>query len=93
MSQFSDDTTPITASPGSPFWDSLNCTEELDALDPEDRDGSVCVGSAEDWVLANFGEFFDEDNIPCNILYLVGVIVVARVITYFALIYLNFRST
>lgn len=82
MSQFRDDTTQIIASPGSPFFYSLpNCPNPAN-----------CTGTAEEWVIASFGDF-SEDNIPYNLLYLLALVFFSRFVTYLALTHLNYRST
>lgn len=88
MSQFNGDTTFIEASPGSLFWNYNNCSN-LVAVDPD----LVCGGTAGDWVESNFGAFWSYSNVPWNALYFVGLIVLARVVTLVALMYLNYRST
>ncbi|CAB9509295.1 Pleiotropic ABC efflux transporter of multiple drugs CDR1 [Seminavis robusta] len=84
MTQFTDDTTPITASQGSPFYMSLvaqGCTPP-----------GPCVGTAEEWVIVSFGDF-SIDNVPWNLLYLLGLVFFTRFATYLALTHLNYRST
>lgn len=88
-SQFQNDDTPITASPNSPFWVFLGCTADQMTATGEDR----CVGTAENWVFATYGGDFEAENIPVNIAYLCGLLLVTRLITGFALAKLNFRST
>jgi ABC-type multidrug transport system permease subunit len=87
VSQYRNDNTPIIASPGSAFWEFLDCDDKIAAGATE------CVGTAEQWVFASFGGEFVEDNIPWNILYLVGLAITTRVITAIALKRLNYRST
>lgn len=83
-SQFHQDDTPIEATLGSPFYDYLqdvggNCTE-------------TCVGTAEDWIKVSFGGEFRWENIPWNILYLLALTIGARLITWIALVKLNYLA-
>lgn len=83
-SQFHEDDTPIESTPGSPFYQYLvserGCTT------------SECIGTAEDWIFVSFGGQFKYENIPWNVLYLVALIVVARAITFYALMKLNYLA-
>jgi hypothetical protein len=82
MSQFSgDEKTIIEATPGSPFYVALGCT-----------DPNNCFGSISDWVHSNFTNF-SIDNIAGDIVYLICVSFLLRLIAYYALTNLNFRST
>jgi hypothetical protein len=83
-SQFYEDTTPIEATPGSPFYISLGCDTD-EAIDK-------CVGTAEGWVFVSFGGKFLFEHLPWNALYLIAVIIGARVITFFALLKLNYLA-
>ena len=83
MTQFNNDNTPIAASPGSPFYMSIDCPPDPNA---------ECVGTAEQWVIASFGDF-SIDNIPWNLMYLLGLVFFSRLVTYVALTHLNYRST
>ena len=86
-SQFDGDKTNIIASPGTPFWNFLDCDEQV-------ADGvETCIGSAEDWIYASFGGNFVPENIPTDIIYLVCLFVMTRFVTYVALATLNYRST
>jgi hypothetical protein len=80
VSQYHDDQTNITASPGTVFYDYLEC------------DADPCIGTAGDWVQANFPDW-SYDNVPYNMLYLVLLIILTRVVTFWALAKLNYRST
>jgi hypothetical protein len=78
-SQFKGDTTRILASPGSQFFAASNCTASV-----------PCYGTAEDWINITFGGKFIYEHIKWDILYLVGLVVGARVITCIALTHLNY---
>jgi ABC-type multidrug transport system permease subunit len=83
VSQFDGDQTPITASPGTPFWELLKCDDKP----------TPCVGTAEQWVFATFQGNFLPEHLPADIIYLVCLFVVTRLVTGFALGTLNYRST
>ncbi|GAX16151.1 hypothetical protein FisN_3Hh368 [Fistulifera solaris] len=81
MSQYENDNTPIEASPGSPFFISLGCTNAEE----------ICVGTAEGWVQSSFSDW-SVDSIPWNILYLVVLVVTTRVLTFVGLKKLDYRA-
>ena len=83
VSQFDGDETPIIASPGSPFWIELDCANQE----------APCDGPAWLWVYSTFGGNFVPENIPTNIVYLVCLFVLTRLVTFWALANLNYRST
>ena len=83
VSQYDNDLTPIVASPNTLFWQYLGCDEQP----------SPCVGTAEQWVFASFSGFFIPEHIPWNIFYLIGMLLISRTTTGFALAYLNYRQT
>jgi ABC-type multidrug transport system ATPase subunit len=76
--QFNNDDTPIEASIGSPFWEYLGCTEE------------PCYGTAQQWIFVSFGGAFVFENVKWNVTYLVGAIILVRLIAYIALTRLNY---
>jgi hypothetical protein len=82
ISQFDGDDTPITASTGSAFFDSIEppCQPEVE-----------CIGTAGGWVASNFPDW-DVDHLFYDALYLIGVIIATRFITFFALTHLDYRS-
>lgn len=84
-SQFHNDNTTIVATPGSPFYASLGC-------DLDDFDTKVCKGTSEEWILSSFGGLFTWEHIPYNIVYLVGMLITVRTISYFALVKLNYLA-
>jgi hypothetical protein len=85
MSQFDGDSTPITATTGSLFYQALQCT-------PSDSNtGSSCTGTAGQWIQANFSDW-DVDSVPWNVLYMIGAILVTRVVTFVALTNLDYRA-
>ena len=86
--QYENDTTPIAAQPGSPFYDYLIGTDQCSG----DIDEG-CTGTAEEWVYATFDGEFSRANVPYDILYLVVATILTRVVTVWALGHLNYRST
>ena len=85
MSQYDGDDTMIEATPGSAFFLSLPQCSNL-------QPGQTCEGTAAQWVNANFTDW-SADQIPWNALYLIGLIVLTRGITFYALTNWNYRST
>jgi hypothetical protein len=86
-SQFNGDDTQIEASAGSNFWNYLGCEEQFE------NGAKTCTGSAQDWVFATFDGAWVPEHIPANIAYLVGMVLLMRVLTVFGLGYLNYRRT
>lgn len=82
-SQFYQDTTPIAASQGSPYYNYL----VTEGCDP-----NACVGTAEQWIFVSFGGKFAFDNLPWNFLYLLGLFVAARIICFVALVKFNYLT-
>lgn len=80
MSQFNGDGTEIQASPGSPFFTYLDCQE-----------GEVCSGTAEQWIDSTFVDW-SVDNVKWNIVYFIVLLILTRVVTYFALTHLDYRA-
>jgi hypothetical protein len=83
VSQFHEDDTPIEATLGSPFYQFLvgkGCTSE------------VCVGTAEQWIDVSFGGAFSYYHLPWNVLYLLALLIAARLITFYALVKFNYLS-
>jgi ABC-type multidrug transport system ATPase subunit/ABC-type multidrug transport system permease subunit len=87
MTQFSGDDTPIQASVGSAFWDSLDCETQFA------EGASECVGTAGQWVDATFAGVFSIDNVTVDIIYLVALLFCSRCLTWFGLSRLNYRNT
>jgi hypothetical protein len=87
VSQFYQDATPIQASAGSNFWNYLGCDQQIE------NGATECTGSAEDWVYATFEGVWVIENIPANIGYLVGMVLLTRILTVFGLGYCNYRRT
>ena len=85
MSQYADDETSILASVGSPFHDYLkrmgDCTGD-----------SVCEGKASEWMQVTFDGYFSSEHIWLNVLYLTIVCSVSRLVTFLALVNLNYSK-
>jgi hypothetical protein len=87
VSQFYLDDTEIQASTGSNFWNYLGCDQQIE-------NGAIeCIAFAEDWVYTTFEGAWVIENIPANIGYLVGMVLLTRILTVFGLGYCNFRRT
>lgn len=84
-SQFHEDTTPIEATPGSPFFEFLS-EEGCSSSD------CVLVGTAEQWIEVSFGGKFSYDHLPYNVLYMFALLIVARLLTFYALVKFNYLS-
>jgi hypothetical protein len=82
MSQFSGDATPIVASSGSLFFRALGCEEQTTL---------PCVGTAEQWIDANFPDW-SADSVPWNALYMVVALFATRIICFLALTGLDYRA-
>lgn len=82
MSQYNGDETPIAATPGSPFYLSLPCDESV---------GDDCIGTAGGWVDVYFPDW-SASNLPWNALYMIGLLLATRLITFYALAHVDLRS-
>jgi len=87
MTQFDNDMSPISANPGSEFYQYLVESGQCA------QGSSVCTGTAEEWVYNTFGGEFSRENVPYDILYLVGGTILTRVISVWALGHLNYRNS
>ena len=86
--QFDGDDTPILASTGTAFWDYLIATDQC-----VDDFTVPCYGTAEEWIFSTFGGIFVIDHVPGCIAYLVGLLVLTRIVGLWALGNLNYRKT
>jgi ABC-type multidrug transport system ATPase subunit/ABC-type multidrug transport system permease subunit len=84
VTQFNNDDTPIVATPGTSFWNFLGCNSQTQ---------TECVGTAEEWIYATFDGAFVIENVPENIGYMIGMILLTRILTVYGLGYLNYRRT
>uniref|UniRef100_A0A7S4JUM9 ABC transporter domain-containing protein n=1 Tax=Odontella aurita TaxID=265563 RepID=A0A7S4JUM9_9STRA len=88
-SQFYDDERNVTASPGSSFWQELDC----DNTTAWPEDGEPCYGTVADYFNVFFGYKFKRSNIPLNGGILAVFLIIARALTGFALWKLNYTSS
>ena len=92
-SQFYEDTTPIVASLPSPFASYLmakNCPDANPTSPPASCD---LTGTAEEWIFSTFGEMWVPEHIKYDIIYLVGAVAVAKMLTMYGLKRKNYMST
>eukprot|EP00522_Entomoneis_paludosa_P012046 CAMPEP_0172443714 /NCGR_PEP_ID=MMETSP1065-20121228/3929_1 /TAXON_ID=265537 /ORGANISM="Amphiprora paludosa, Strain CCMP125" /LENGTH=1500 /DNA_ID=CAMNT_0013194039 /DNA_START=53 /DNA_END=4555 /DNA_ORIENTATION=+ len=83
LTQFHDDDRVIEASDGTPFYQGLGCS-------PEDE--TVCEGTIAQWMEINFPDWSRDNVYYCGI-YLAVLIILTRLVTFWALGNLNYRST
>ena len=81
-SQFGSSQLPIEASVDSPFYVALGCNETT----------TSCTGTAGEWLAVTFPTF-SEDNIKWDATFLIGIVVVTRAVSWFALTNFNYRAT
>jgi len=86
ITQFQNNTTPVTASYLSPYYFSLNCT--VDMTDPAD-----CQGTISDFVDFFFGGRFTVDNLGLDLGCLFGYLVLSKIVTELALWKFNYVNT
>jgi len=91
VSQFHEDTTPIIPSVGSPFYDAVWANECPDAPYGEPLPEG-CTGTAEQWIYISFGGMFVWGHIGYNTIYLVGVLLLSKLIAFVALKKLNYLA-
>jgi ABC-type multidrug transport system permease subunit len=89
--QYYEDTTPVYATPLSPFFHFLNCT--LDSTEEGVHTETQCVGTTEQYVYSFFGEEFQYDHIYYDAMALGAFLVAARLLTYWALKRFNYAAT
>jgi hypothetical protein len=81
--QFQDLKIPVLASPNSPFFFSLNCTN----VDVE------CIGTIDEYSRFAFGDKFTIDAFWLDVFVLIGYVFLARILTWFALKRFNYVNT
>lgn len=84
VSIFTADLRTVVAEHGSDFFYDLGCEVDED---------SECAGTVSQFVYSFFGGRFSSDNIRQDALILGAYLVLARVLTFFALTYMNFAAT
>jgi hypothetical protein len=87
MSQFANDESLIEATPGSPFY--LSLVEEGECTEGQE---GPCEGTIGQWIDVSFTDW-NESNVKWNALYLAGLIILSRLITFYALTNINYRAT
>mmetsp|Transcript_3949 Transcript_3949/g.7759 ORF Transcript_3949/g.7759 Transcript_3949/m.7759 type:complete len:597 (+) Transcript_3949:1359-3149(+) len=95
VSQFHNDDTIIEPSLGSPYWvqNKDACAES--GTVPDDFDGDLpeeCWGTAEDWIYVSFGGKFVWEHVWVNTIYCLAFLLVAKVISFWALKNLDYLS-
>uniref|UniRef100_A0A7S4ACS2 ABC transporter domain-containing protein n=1 Tax=Pseudo-nitzschia australis TaxID=44445 RepID=A0A7S4ACS2_9STRA len=85
LSQYWGDQRKVTASEGSEFYIWLGC----DQFD----NGNTCEGTVEQYVWVFYGEMFNDDNLYQDVLVLALYLVLARVVTFFALRKFQYTNT
>ena len=84
VSLFTADHRTVIAETGSDFFDTLGC--EIEQADE-------CTGTVSQFVYAFFGGRYSSENIQQDAIILGAYLILARVLTFFALTYMNFAST
>ncbi len=85
ISQYWDDERTVEANTGSEFYNWLGC----DQLD----NGEACEGTVEQYVWVFFGSKFNQANIYLDIFVLALFLILARVVTFFALRKFHYTNT
>ena len=85
VSLFTADKREVVAVEGSAFYEELGCDESTGV-------GS-CVGTVSQYVYSFFGGRYTSDHIMENALILGAYLVMARVLTFLALNYIEFSAT
>mmetsp|Transcript_5321 Transcript_5321/g.13445 ORF Transcript_5321/g.13445 Transcript_5321/m.13445 type:complete len:1489 (+) Transcript_5321:283-4749(+) len=83
MTQFSDDDSLIEASSGSSFYRALGCSA---------ADTDTCEGTVAFWLEVNYTDF-DRDNVYYCGIYFLCFIILTRLVSFWALTSLDYRST
>ena len=87
--QFEGVDLPVLATPGSPYFFSLNCQNKT----MEELIESPCEGTMESYVEFFFGGKFSIDNYYLDVFALVGYVVLARILIWFSLKKFNYVNT
>lgn len=91
-SQFEDDSTPITPSYGTDFYQYVreNYCPEVSAGEQLPSD---CTGTAEDWLYVSFGGWWVPEHLPWNVLYLFGAVILTKCLSLYGLSSKNYLAT
>ena len=84
VSLFTADNRTVFAETGSDFYEDLGCTDD---------DVVPCAGTVSQFVYSFFGGRYTSDHILQNALILGGYLILARVLTFLALTFINFSAT
>lgn len=94
-SQFHQDDTVIEPWEGSPYWFRNRDDCIADGTIPPDFEGELpedCWGTAEEWIEVSFGGLFTWEHVPFNVIYCFAVLVIAKVVSYWALRNLDYLA-
>ena len=94
-SQYHQDYTVIEPWTGSPYWfrNRDDCIAE--GVIPPDYEGVLpeeCWGTAEEWIDVSFGGAFTWEHVPLNVIYCLAILIIAKVVSYWALRNLDYLS-
>lgn len=84
VAAFHGDERPVLARPGTQFYNYV-CGDEW----PDDQE---CIGTIDEFVISFFGGKFQYEHLWYDIFSLAVFLVSARVLTFFALKYLNYSG-
>jgi ABC-type transport system involved in multi-copper enzyme maturation permease subunit len=84
MSQFAGINTPVVTTANSPYYFYLGCGDDVD---------QECLGTIDNYVQFFFGGKFSKDKFWLDIGVLLGYLVLARLLTWFALKKFNYVNT
>lgn len=87
LSQYHNDNTPIEPSLGSPFALSINGTSTCPNISDYTEE---CYGTAWQWVDVSFGGYFEWSHMIGNVVYLCVICVFVKVLSYVAMVKLNY---
>jgi ABC-type multidrug transport system ATPase subunit len=90
-SQFEGDQTPIVATYQSPFY-SYVVNKNCPGVDASNLPATCTTGTAEEWIQVSFGGMWTPEHIKYDVLYLVGVIVLAKILTIYGLRHINYLA-
>jgi hypothetical protein len=87
MSQFAGINTAVVPQPFSPYYFYLGCGDNFDTVNTQ------CTGTMDSYVQFFFGGKFSENNFWLDLGVLLGYLVLARLLTWFALKKFNYVNT
>ena len=86
MSVLSDNQTPVIATPGTAFYETMECPEKNVNADGE------CTGTVSQFVEVFFGGKFNINHMWYDALVLGLYLLLARVVTYYGLMKFNYMT-